>query len=456
MTDELNRRDFIKRAGVAGAGLAFSGLAPARVLGANDRIRAGLIGAGRQGTGDMEAFARNPDVEVAAICDVYQPNLDQAMKALAKVVEGQGGSTGGVQTYKDFREILDRKDIDAVIVGAPDHWHALAAVEACKAGKDVYVEKPISTVLDEGKRMVEAARKYNRVMQVGTQQRSGIHFQKASQIVQDGLIGKVSFVRTWNYGNEYPQGIGNPPDSDPPAGLDWDMWLGPAPKVPYNYNRFGVGDRWSTFRYFWDYAGGYMTDWGVHLIDIVHMAMKVEGPSTITASGGKYYIKDNAETPDTLQVTYEYPGFVCVYENRWDNANSMYKHDYGIEFHGTDGTLFVDRSGFEVFPETRRAAARPGSEREVDRTPAMKMESVNNEHADHVRNFLDCMRSRQRPTSDVEIGHRSTSACLLGNVAYRSKERLVWDVAGQRLTQGSADARRLLTREYRAPWKLAV
>ncbi len=451
MTRELNRRDFILRAGAAGAGLAAAGLGSAGAAGANDRIRVGLIGAGQQGTSDLLAFVRNADVEAVAICDVYQPNLEKAVHKITAEVQAHGGSVSALQTYTDFRQVLDRKDIDVAIVGSPDHWHALPAVEACKAGKDVYVEKPISTVIDEGKRMVEAARKYNRVMQVGTQQRSGIHFQKAAAIVQDGLIGKVSFVRTWNYANEYPQGIGNPPDSDPPAGLDWDMWLGPAPKVPFNLNRFGVGNRWSTFRYFWDYAGGFMTDWGVHLIDIVHMAMKVDGPSTITAAGGRYYIQDNADTPDTLQVTYEYPGFVCVYENRWDNANSMYKHGYGIEFHGTDGTLFLDRGGFQVFPETRG-----NRENETDRTPAMNMQSVNNEHADHVRNFLDCVKSRQRPASDIEIGHRSTSACLLGNVAYRSKERLVWDVPNQRLTQGSAEARRLLSREYRAPWKLAV
>jgi predicted dehydrogenase len=346
---------------------------------------------------------------------------------------------------------LDRRDIDAVIVATPDHWHALQTVVACQAGKDVYVEKPISTTVEEGKRMVEAARKYNRVVQVGTQQRSGIHFQKAVELAQDGFIGKVSFVRTWNYSNSYPEGIGSPPDSDPPPDLDWDLWLGPAPKVRFNQNRFGVGDHWSTFRYFWDYAGGFMTDWGVHLLDIVQWAMKVDGPNVITASGGKFYLQDNAETPDTLQVTYEYPGFICTYENRWDNGNSMYSKGYGIEFHGTDGTLFVDRSGFQVFPEKRRSG-----NKDVARTASMQMDSANNEHFDHVRNFLDSMKTRKRPISDIEIGHRSTSTCLLGNVAYRSKERIVWDVTRERPTERGSEVRKLLTRDYRAPWKLAV
>jgi predicted dehydrogenase len=444
MTQEITRRDFIRRtaAATAGAGLAFSAVgAPQKALGANDKLRVGVIGTGRMGRGNLEDFARQPDVEIVTVSDVFGPNLEAGVKS----------SNGKATTCKDFREILDRKDIDAVIVATPDHWHALMTVEACKAGKDVYVEKPISTTVEEGRRMVEAARKYHRVVQVGTQQRSGIHFQKAVEAIQQGMIGKISFVRTWNYDNSYPKGIGNPPDSEPPADLDWDAWLGPAPKVAFNTNRFGVGDRWSTFRYFWDYAGGYMTDWGVHLMDIVQWALKVDGPDVITASGGKFYIQDNAETPDTLEVTYEYPGFICTYENRWDNGNSMYGKNYGIEFHGTDGTMFVDRGGFKLYPEKRRADGKY-----VDRTASMEMPSVNNEHFDHVRNFVDCVKSRQRPVSDIEIGHRSTSVCLLGNVALRSKQRIVWDSAKQELTVGDTSAKELLGRQYRAPWKLAV
>ena len=444
MSDEINRRGFIRRAGIGTfAALGASAVATnsAQWVAASDRVRVALIGAGRQGTGDMRAFADQPDVEVVAVCDVYKPNLDKGLHAAGDKAKA----------HKDFREVLDRKDVDAVIVGTPDHWHALPAVLACQAGKDVYVEKPISTTIEEGKRMVEAARKYSRVVQVGTQQRSGIHFQKAVQLVQDGMIGKVSFVRTWNYSNSYPIGIGNPPDSTPPEDLDWDLWLGPAPKVAFNKNRFGVGDGWSTFRYFWDYAGGFMTDWGVHLLDIVQWAMKVDGPNVITASGGRFYIQDNADTPDTLQVTYEYPGFICTYENRWNNGNSMHNHGYGIEFHGTEGTMFLDRAGFQVFPEKGKKAGK-----EVGRTASMEMVSANNEHLDHVRNFLDCVKSRNRPISDIEVGHRSTSVCLLGNVAYRSKERVVWDVANQRPVERATELRKLLSRDYRPPWKLAV
>jgi predicted dehydrogenase len=442
MSEEINRRDFMKRAAVttAGISMAVSGLSTRSVLGANDRIRLGVIGMGRQGVDDMENFMRH-GVEAAAVCDVYEPNLQRGLAAAG----------GKAKTLKDFRQVLDDKEIDVILNATPDHWHALPAVMACQAGKDVYVEKPISVAVEEGKKMVEAARKYKRVVQVGTWQRSNIHFQKAVQAVQDGLIGKVSFARTWNYSNIYPEGIGDPPDSDPPPGLDWDLWLGPAPKVPFNSNRFGVGDRWSTFRYFYDYANGWLGDWCVHLLDIVHWAMKVDGPNVIAASGSKFYLKDNSDTPDTLQVTFEYPNFICTYENRLCNGNSMYGHGYGIEFHGTDGTLFVDRSGFRVYPEKRQY-----DKKDVDRTATMQMDQVNDGLFDHVANFLDCIKTRKLPASDIEIGHRTSSACLLGNVALRSKERLEWDVANQRLIKGGPAAQKLLSREYRAPWKLTV
>ncbi|HLY63796.1 MAG TPA: Gfo/Idh/MocA family oxidoreductase [Terriglobia bacterium] len=440
MSEEINRRDFMKRTTLAtvGTSIAMTGMSR-RVLGANDRVVIGLIGAGRQGTGNMRAFIHH-GCEVASVCDVYQPNLDKGLQAA-------GANAKGV---KDFRQVLDNKDIDSVIIGTPDHWHALPMVEACKAGKDVYVEKPISVVVDEGKKMVEAARKYKRVVQVGTWQRSNLHFQKAVEVVQSGVLGKVGFAKTWNYSNTYPDGIGAPADSDPPAGLDWDLWLGPAPMVHFNQNRFGVDNtKWSTFRYFYDYANGWLGDWCIHLLDIVHWAMKVDGPTAITASGSKFFLKDNSDTPDILQVTFEYPDFICTYENRLLNQNSMYDHGYGIEFHGTDGTMFVDRSGFKVFPEKK---AYRGEKAGL----SMQMDEVDDGLANHVANFLECLKTRNRPASDIEIGHRTSSACLLANVALRSKERIGWDVANQHITQGSPEAKKLLSREYRAPWKLVV
>jgi predicted dehydrogenase len=443
MSMPIDRRVFMKRAAGAGTALSISMAGPLtrKALGANDRVRVGVIGTGRQGVSNLKAFKEH-GAEIAAVCDVYAPNLEKG-----KLEAGPDAAT-----YGDFRKLLDDKTIDVVINATPDHWHALPTVMACQAGKDVFVEKPISVAVEEGKAMVAAARKHQRVVQVGLWQRSNLHFQHAVQIVREGLLGKVTFVRTWNYGNSFPEGFGNPPDSDPPAGLDWDMWLGPAPKVPFNANRFGVGpDRWSTFRHFYDYANGMLGDWAVHLVDIVQWALEVPGPQVVTCTGSKYAIHDNVETPDTLVATFEYPGFVCTYENRHANANSMFGKGYGIEFHGTEGTMFLNRSGFEVFPETRK---RENGE-EVARTASMRMDEVDDGLFNHVGNMLECLKTRKRPASDIEYGHQSSATCLLGNVALRSRERIEFDPVKQELRNPSPAARKLFSREYRAPWKLS-
>ena len=435
-----DRRDFLKSAGAAFTTSLFTG----NVKGANDRPRISVIGMGRMGMSDLGFAMRQPGVEIASVCDVYQPHLDQAVASTGRGADGTPASRPKAQGIADFRQVLADKSVDIVVVATPDHWHPYMTVEACKAGKDVYVEKPICVVIDEGRKMVEAARKYDRVVQVGTQQRSGVHFQKAAEIVRSGKLGKITFCRTWNYGNALPQGIGNPADAEPPAGLDWDMWLGPAPNRAFNKNRFGVDpNAFSHFRYFWDYAGGMMTDWGVHLLDIVQMAFNETPPSAITSLGGKYYLQDNTETPDTLQVTYQYPNeMICTYEYRAGNGQSMFNQGYGILFHGTKGTLFVDRSLYRVIPEK-------GSDLE-----AVEEKSSNNHNMAHWANFMECVKNRWRPVSDIEIGHRSTSTAILGNVSYRSKLRVDWD--GQKETTAQAEARQYLKREYRKPWKLEV
>jgi predicted dehydrogenase len=319
-------------------------------------------------------------------------------------------------------------------------------IEACKAGKDVFVEKPICVVVDEGVKMVQAARKYKRVVQAGTMQRSAVHFQQARDIVKSGKLGKITAVHTWNYGNEKLEGIGNPPDSDPPPGLDWDMWLGPAPKHAFNQNRWGVDpdDRYfSRFRWFWDYAGGMMTDWGVHWLDIVQWAFNEEMPTAVTALGSKYRLHDNRETPDTLHVAYEYPsGLIATYENRTGNGQSMFNKGGGILFHGDQATLFVDRSEYRLVPE-----------RGVEMEPE-QVKSTGGGNREHWANFLECMRTREKPISDVEHCQHSTTTCLLGNIALRSKLRLDFDA--QKWTVAQSEARKYLTREYRKPWKLTL
>src|SRR5580658_1400099 len=431
-----HRRDFIK---ATSAAALTSQIFTGNVRGANDRVSAAFIGMGKMGRSNLGYAMRQENLQVTAVCDIFDRNLNTAVEMTKKQA---GGAAKGI---RDFREILADKSIDVVCISTPDHWHAYMTVEACKAGKDVYVEKPVCVAVEEGQKMVEAARKYSRVVQAGTMQRSAVHFQQACDIVRRGELGKVTFVRTWNYGNDPAEGIGNPPDSDPPASLDWDLWLGPAPMRPFNRNRFGVDpEAFSFFRWFWDYAGGMMTDWGVHWLDIVQMAFDEAMPRSIASLGGKLWFTDDRETPDTLQVTYEYPGFIAVYEYRNGNAQSMFNKGGGILFHGSQATLFVDRGGYSLVPEGKRG--KPGN--------TMDVKSTSSGNANHWANFLECVRTRARPNSDIEKCFRSTSTCLLGNVALRSRQRLDWDEREQTVAQPAAGP--FLTRDYRAPWKLVV
>ncbi|MBM3785557.1 MAG: Gfo/Idh/MocA family oxidoreductase [Acidobacteria bacterium] len=424
------RRTFLKSAATA----AFTtSIFTGNVKGANDRVSAAFIGVGRMGQGNMNAAMKQDHLVVSTICDVYKPNLDKAV----------GMTEGKAKGVKDFREVLADKSIDVVCISTPDHWHAYMTVEACKAGKDVYVEKPICVTVDEGAKMVQAARKYNRVVQAGTMQRSGVHFQKAAQIVKSGALGDIHMVRTWNTGLAKKEGIGNPTDAAPPADLDWDLWLGPAPNRPFNANRFGVDPKaFSHFRWFWDYAGGMMTDWGVHLLDIVQMAFDEKMPKAVTALGGKFWLTDNRETPDTLLVSYEYPGFLATYENRNSSSELMTGKGYGILFHGSKATMFVDRSLYQVIPE------------KTSDVEAVTEKSSNNANVAHWANFLDCIKMRQKPNSDIELCQRSSTTCLLGNVALRSGLRLDWDE--KKWTTVQPEARKFLSKEDRKPWRIRV
>src|ERR1035438_1410420 len=339
---KIPRRDILSGAAAAFTTSLFTG----RVRGANDRVAVGFIGLGAMGSGNLGYAMKVPEAEPVALCDVYQPHLERAEAAARK-----GGFTP--KSVKDFREILADKSIDAVCISTPDHWHAYMEVEACKAGKDVYVEKPSCTYVDEGQKMVEAARKYKRVVQAGTMQRSGGYFRKAAEIVQSGALGDITFCHAFQSGLTSEAGFGNPPDSAPPAGLDWDMWLGPAPKVPFNANRWGVkAATFPTFRYFWDYAGGAMTDWGVHLIDPLHQCFGEVMPKSVVALGEKFYVQDNCDTPDTMHATFEYPKFLMTYESRTCNSMPLLgmNQGAGTSIHGTEGTILVNRSGVWVLP----------------------------------------------------------------------------------------------------------
>ncbi len=433
--DGTDRRAFLKAAG--GAALTTS-LFPGNVRGANDRISLGFIGVGQMGSGNLGYAAKVPGFQISAVCDVYQPTLERA--------QAQANRLGfeGVKAVRDFREILADQSIDAVCISAPDHWHPYMTVEACKAGKDVYVEKPAFVFIDEGPKMVEAARKYKRVVQAGTMQRSGRFFQKAREIVKSGELGEITFCRTFQAGTTKKEGWGKPPDAAPPKGLDWDLWLGPAPKRAFNANRWGVApDRWSTFRYFWDYAGGAMTDWGVHLLDIVQYVYDEAMPVSISAQGGRFYVDDNVETPDTMMVTYRYPAFVASYESRTANPYPMYDNTYGTSFHGTKATLMVNRGGYSIFPNYKS-------------TPVVeeKTKAMSDTNVPHWNNWLACIRSRQKPVSDIETCVRTTATCVLANLSLRHGVTLDWDERAFTVKQAAIQP--FLKHNYRSPWKLEV
>jgi predicted dehydrogenase len=444
----MNRRGFIKSSAL-GAAMP----APAAP---SDRIGVGVIGCGGMGRMDLADFRKNPEVEIVAVCDVYQPNAQRAIKEAG----------GKAAVYGDYRLLLERRDIQAVVIATPDHWHPLMTVDACNAGKDVYVEKPISHNVREGRLMVEVARRNRRVVQVGIQQRSGSHFQRAVKAVQEGRIGKVHFAQCWNHAQGSAAGMGFPKDTAPPAELDWDFWLGPAPKVPYNPAR-------RNFRMFWDYAGGELTNWCVHLIDIVHWALGVDAPLSAASSGGKYFTKDCRDCPDTQEVIWEYPDCLVrystlVHNSYGPNGNSGWKPfgSYGTMLQGTLGTLFIDRSGYEIIPQaTARAEKVSQSYREAfddlsglglyyTSDTVSERGTTSLQHMPHVRNFLDSMKTRALPAGDIEIGHRSTAVCHLGNIAYRTGQKILWDAKSEKITN-SSQANELLTRKYRAPWKLA-
>jgi len=424
----------------------------------SDKLGVALIGCGGMGRADLIDFQKQPEVELRAVCDVFRPNAEAA----AKLVTAKPPDI-----VSDFRRLLDRKDIDVVIVATPDHWHPLIMIQACAAGKDVYVEKPISHNVREGRLMVEAARRHKRVVQVGIQQRSGAHFQRAVQAVQEGRIGKVHFAQCWNHNHSASnKGMGNPPDTAVPEGLDWDLWLGPAPQIPYNPGR-------RNFRAFWDYAGGELTNWCVHLIDIVHWACQVDTPLSVTSSGGKWFYQDARDCADTQEVVWEYPGNLLVrYSTMVHNSFGPNGHpghksfgSYGVLLQGTKGTLFIDRAGYEIIPQMEAHAekATAGSRDAYDdlvgfgqfytglTTPERGATSF--QHQPHVRNFLDCLKTRQKPVGDIETGHRSTATCLIGNIALRTGEKLQWDGAKEQFTN-SPRANTMLRREYRQPWTL--
>jgi predicted dehydrogenase len=399
-------------------------------VGANDRIRIGIIGCGGMGQGDLECFFLNPEVDCAVVCDVDDAHIAKGVEICEKRRNKKPDAE------KDFRRVLDRKDIDAVLIATPDHWHALPAVMACQAGKDVYVEKPLAKTIDEGRAMLEASRRHNRVVQMGSQWRSCKHIIEATDLIRSGKLGKVSVVRGWCYLDWLPS-IGKPADCPPPPGVDYDMWLGPAPRRPFNPNRFHFNFRW-----FWDYAGGLMTDWGVHLINMMLMGMGPDAPRSVFSTGGKLVFDDASETPDSQVTVYEFPSYTLIWEHKAGLNNGLYNRPWGVEWSGTEGNIILNDEGYELRPEKKAANLDP-----------VRKPGSGDPRPDHVRNFLECMRTRRQPALNLEIGNHVSTVAHLGNIAYRTGRRIHWDGKAGKIT-GDAEADHLVGVKYRKPWSL--
>ncbi len=404
----------------------------------SDQINVGAIGINGMGWADLSSALKQPGINVVALCDVDKNVLDKRMGDLAKM----NVDTSKVKLYSDYRKLLDQKDIDVVIVGTPDHWHALMMIEACQAGKDVYVEKPVGNSIGECRAMIAAQQKYNRAVQAGQWQRSQQHFKDAVDFVQSGQLGNIRTVKVWCY-----QGWMKPgpvvPDSAPPPGVDFKSWLGPAPARTFNSSRFHFNFRW-----FWDYAGGLMTDWGVHLLDYGLLGMKAGVPKTIVGLGGKFAYPDlYEETPDTLTTLYEFEGFNLVWDHAMGIDNGSYGRDHGIAYIGNNGTLVLSRGGWEVIEERQ-------SKNKVSK-PFEK--PTDNGLDKHWENFIGVVRSRKMEDlhCSIQAGAHVATVAQMGNISMRSGQRLVWDAKA-----GKFDADKInqqyLVKEYHNGYKLPL
>ncbi|MBG9376395.1 Gfo/Idh/MocA family oxidoreductase [Panacibacter sp. DH6] len=432
----MKRRQFLQNTGMftAGSLILPASLHAARKIAANEKINIGAIGINGMGWSDVRAILKNPEAQLVAICDVDKSVLDKRMAELAK-------ENIKPVIYGDYRKLLDDKNVDAVVIGTPDHWHCKIMVDAVAAGKDVYCEKPAGNSIAECAVMIGAQQKYNRVVQVGQWQRSNKHYQDAMEFVHAGKLGNVRLVKAWAY-QGWMKSIPVQPDSAPPPGVDYDMWLGPAKKRPFNPNRFHFNFRW-----YWDYAGGLMTDWGVHMIDYALIGSKAPLPKSIVASGGKFAYPDDAEeTPDTLTTVFEFNGFNLLWEHATGINDGPYQRDHGVAFIGNNGTLVVDRGGWEVLPETING-------KQMMEAVARQQRTDNGLEL-HAKNFLDVIKSRKMEDLKCPIkdaAHVAT-VCQMGNVAFRTGKKIYWDADAKRFSD--ADANKYLAAEYHNGYSL--
>jgi predicted dehydrogenase len=402
-TEHVTRRSFLtESARRAGTGLAvLGGLVPSKVLGANNRIRVGAIGTGGRTRYLMEVFKTLPNTEQVAVCDVYEPRLLQAYQI--------AGS--GARQYKDYRELLDNKEIDAVVIGSPDHWHKQMTIDAVNSGKDVYIEKPISHSVEEGEEMVRAVESSGRVVQTGTQQRSWDHYLLGKQIVDSGRLGQINFVYTFWYQNYTVPADWRDPRGIQAEKLNWKQWLGSAPDQPFTPEKYVL------WRWYWDFGGGALTDLMTHWIDVIQWYMGTPAPVTALTHGSRYI--QSWDCPDTITCVLEYPkNYVVTYNGSM--ASSV--DDGGIEFRGTRGTLKIDRERLAFYSETSKSPE-----------PEIFVRSLQDGTIAHIRNFLDCVRSRKAPTANIRVAHEAARASHLGNLSLKTHRKVKWNIQQERL-----------------------
>jgi predicted dehydrogenase len=464
--NSTTRREFIAKSAMAAAGLSIgmnsmNAAGYSRIKGAGEKIRVGFIGLGNRGSQLLSLFMKNSDAEIAAFCDLYEPYMSRDRSRVEprylKELGGQIPKMGEtfparVKLYNDYRKLLEDKDIDAVCIATPDHWHALQTIHALEAGKDIYVEKPLTITIREGRMMVEAQAKSKQVVAVGLNRRGNAFYRKLAAEVQAGKIGMVSMARAARINNMFPSGIGKMKPEEPPKDFNWDMWLGPRAYRPYQYNISPYRFRW------WSDYSSQMGNWGVHYMDVIRWMMGETAPIAIAAHGGKYAVDDDRDIPDTMEVIYEFASGAIITFSIVEAAAGGGMFQYGeVELRGTKGTLYADEDGYRII------ASRPGqfqdwkslteNESADAKSTVLPDGSGGDSTAALVRNFLDCVKSRNTPLCPLEEGHRSTSFAHLANIALAVKARLEWDPTKEVFTNSEA-ANRMLHYEYRKPWKL--
>lgn len=423
----VTRRDFVKNSSLAAGLAAAYSIQPPNVLGANEKVNIGTIGVNGMGMSDTNDFIETERTNIVALCDVDSDVLE------TKADQVENRQDKRPQAYSDFRKLIENKDIDAVVIATPDHWHGIMAIEAMQAGKDIYVEKPCAHNVTECRLIAQAAIKYNRIVQHGTQQRSGKHFQEVKEYVHSGKLGNIAMARTWSIlGRE---SIGKAQPEPAPESIDYKAWLGPAPTRSYTKNHCHYN-----WRFMWDIGTGDMGNWGVHWLDIALWTLNLEWPQAVSSSGGMYVFDDDKETPDTQITLYDYPNVTVLWELRMWSKHNIENRGVGVAFYGDEQSVVVDRDGWEVFDKEGKKIE--------EHKPSNDM------GLDHKHNFLDSIRDRNPPIADIANGHISAAVAIMGNVAYKANEKVRYNPGKNSLQRGEFN--HLLTREYHNGWKLPV